>query len=109
MSTRREALGALLLPLLPGACAPHGAAPRSPAPPPAEGLQICQMGFDLARGDEVLATTQDYPRMLTTFKQRERREGIVLRSPSSSTALTRLPSSTRFCTAVERVIRNGTL
>ncbi|HEU0036178.1 MAG TPA: aminotransferase class V-fold PLP-dependent enzyme [Kofleriaceae bacterium] len=44
-----------------------------------EGLQICQMGIDLQRGDEVLATTQDYPRMLTTFKQRERREGIVLR------------------------------
>ena len=44
-----------------------------------EGLQICQMGFDLTRGDEVLATTQDYPRMITTFKQRERREGIVLR------------------------------
>jgi isopenicillin-N epimerase len=44
-----------------------------------EGLQICQMGLDLARGDEVLATTQDYPRMITTFKQRERREGIVLR------------------------------
>jgi len=44
-----------------------------------EGLQICQLGFDLARGDEVLTTTQDYPRMVTTFRQRERREGIVLR------------------------------
>jgi len=44
-----------------------------------EGLQICQFGFDLARGDEVLTTTQDYPRMITTFKQRERREGIVLK------------------------------
>jgi isopenicillin-N epimerase len=44
-----------------------------------ESLQICQLGHDLARGDEVLTTTQDYPRMLTTFKQRERREGIVLR------------------------------
>jgi len=44
-----------------------------------EGLQICQMGFDLVRGDEVLCTTQDYPRMITTFQQRERREGIVLR------------------------------
>lgn len=43
-----------------------------------EGLQICQFGFDLQRGDEVLTTTQDYPRMLTTFKQRERREGIKL-------------------------------
>ncbi len=44
-----------------------------------EGLQTCQFGFDLEPGDEVLATNQDYPRMLTTFRQRERREGIVLR------------------------------
>jgi selenocysteine lyase/cysteine desulfurase len=44
-----------------------------------EGLQICQLGIDLARGDEVLAMKQDYPRMLATFQQRERREGIVLR------------------------------
>lgn len=44
-----------------------------------EGLQICQLGFDLAPGDEVLTSTQDYPRMLATFRQRERREGIVLR------------------------------
>jgi len=44
-----------------------------------ESLQICQLGFDLEPGDEVLTTTQDYPRMLTTFRQRERREGIVLR------------------------------
>jgi selenocysteine lyase/cysteine desulfurase len=44
-----------------------------------ESLQICQFGFDLVPGDEVLTTTQDYPRMITTFKQRERREGIVLR------------------------------
>ena len=43
-----------------------------------ESLQTCQFGFDLARGDEVLTTTQDYPRMITTFKQRQRREGIVL-------------------------------
>jgi len=44
-----------------------------------ESLQILQFGHDLQAGDEVLTTTQDYPRMLTTFKQRERREGIVLR------------------------------
>jgi selenocysteine lyase/cysteine desulfurase len=44
-----------------------------------ESLQICQFGFDLEPGDEVLTTNQDYPRMITTFKQRERREGIVLR------------------------------
>ncbi len=44
-----------------------------------ESLQTCQFGHDLASGDEVLTTTQDYGRMLTTFRQRERREGIVMR------------------------------
>jgi selenocysteine lyase/cysteine desulfurase len=44
-----------------------------------ESLQILQFGFDLQPGDEVLTTTQDYGRMITTFKQRERREGIVLK------------------------------
>ena len=44
-----------------------------------EGLQICQNGIDLQPGDEVLTTTQDYGRMINTFKQRERREGIVLK------------------------------
>jgi selenocysteine lyase/cysteine desulfurase len=44
-----------------------------------EGLQICQSGFDLKRGDEVLTTNQDYPRMITTWRQRERREGVVMR------------------------------
>lgn len=44
-----------------------------------EALQICQFGFDLRAGDEVLTSTHDYPRMLTTFRQRERRDGIVMR------------------------------
>ncbi len=43
-----------------------------------EGLQILQFGFDLSAGDEVLCTTHDYPRMINTFRQRERREGIRL-------------------------------
>lgn len=43
-----------------------------------ESLQIAQLGIDLKSGDEVLTTTQDYGRMLTTFEQRERREGIKL-------------------------------
>jgi selenocysteine lyase/cysteine desulfurase len=43
-----------------------------------ESLENVQQGFDLAPGDEVLTTTQDYPRMLTTWKQRERRNGIKL-------------------------------
>ena len=44
-----------------------------------ESLQICQLGLDFKPGDEVLTTDQDYPRMLSTFRQRARREGIVLR------------------------------
>jgi isopenicillin-N epimerase len=44
-----------------------------------ESLQTMQFGIDLQSGDEVLTTTQDYGRMITTFKQRERREGIVLK------------------------------
>ncbi|MCH8286752.1 aminotransferase class V-fold PLP-dependent enzyme [candidate division KSB1 bacterium] len=44
-----------------------------------EGLQICQLGIDLNRGDEVLTTTQDYGRMINTWKQRERREGLVMK------------------------------
>lgn len=44
-----------------------------------ESLQICQFGIDLARGDEVLTTTHDYPRMISTFRQRELREGILLK------------------------------
>jgi selenocysteine lyase/cysteine desulfurase len=44
-----------------------------------EALQILQMGFDLRAGDEVVISTQDYPHMLQTWRQRERRDGIVLR------------------------------
>src|SRR4051812_5488685 len=44
-----------------------------------ESLEICLMGMDLKPGDEILTTTQDYPRMLTTLRQRERREGLVLK------------------------------
>lgn len=43
-----------------------------------ESLQICQLGLDLKAGDEVVTTTQDYPRMLATFRQMERRNGIKL-------------------------------
>lgn len=44
-----------------------------------EGLQICQLGTDLNKGDELLTTNQDYPRMITTWKQRERRDGLVMK------------------------------
>jgi len=41
-----------------------------------ESLQIAQDGLDLKPGDEVLTTHQDYPRMLTTWDQRQRRDKI---------------------------------
>ncbi|MBI2402440.1 MAG: aminotransferase class V-fold PLP-dependent enzyme [Gemmatimonadetes bacterium] len=44
-----------------------------------EALEICQLGLDLKPGDEVLTTDHDYPRMLTTWEQRVRRDGIVLK------------------------------
>lgn len=47
-----------------------------------ESLQICEFGFDLEAGDEVITTDQDYPRMVNTFRQRVRREGIVLKQIS---------------------------
>src|SRR6202167_1493241 len=47
-----------------------------------ESLENAQYGVDLKAGDEVLTTNQDYPRMLETFKQRQRREGIVLKTIS---------------------------
>jgi selenocysteine lyase/cysteine desulfurase len=44
-----------------------------------ESLEILLMGLDFKPGDEILTTTQDYGRMLTTLRQRERREGLVLK------------------------------
>src|SRR5215813_2258388 len=44
-----------------------------------ESLEILLMGMDFKPGDEILTTTQDYPRMVTTLHQRERREGLVLK------------------------------
>lgn len=44
-----------------------------------EGMEACQLGIDLVPGDEVLASDQEYPRMIATFRQRARRDGIVLR------------------------------
>jgi selenocysteine lyase/cysteine desulfurase len=41
-----------------------------------EALQIAQLGLDLRPGDEVLTTNQDYPRMLATWDQRARRDGV---------------------------------
>ncbi|MFH1731441.1 MAG: aminotransferase class V-fold PLP-dependent enzyme [Planctomycetota bacterium] len=44
-----------------------------------ESMEICQFGIDLRPGDEVLTTNAEYFRMLMTFRQRERRDGAVLK------------------------------
>jgi selenocysteine lyase/cysteine desulfurase len=50
-----------------------------------ESLENCIFGLDLKPGDEILTTNQDYPRMLTTWRQRERRDGVVLKTISFPT------------------------
>lgn len=45
-----------------------------------EAGQIPIMGLDLNRGDEVVITNQDYPRLISSWRQREKRDGIVLRT-----------------------------
>jgi len=44
-----------------------------------EALEIMILGRDLKAGDEILVTNQNYGRMLTTWDQRVRREGIVVK------------------------------
>jgi selenocysteine lyase/cysteine desulfurase len=47
-----------------------------------EGMETLILGVDLRRGDEVIATDQNYPRMLNAWDQRARREGIVVKRVS---------------------------
>jgi isopenicillin-N epimerase len=44
-----------------------------------EAGEIPIMGFDLKPGDEVVTTNQDYPRLVGSWKQRVKRDGIVLK------------------------------
>ncbi len=70
-----------------------------------ESLETLLLGMNFKPGDEVLTTTQDYPRMLTTLRQREQREGLVLK-------LIKIPISpanmNEIAEAVERGITNRT-
>lgn len=66
-----------------------------------EALQAVQFGMPLQRGDEVLTTTQDYPSMIGAWKQRERRDGIVLRFVSFPSPP---PSADDLVQRVERAI-----
>lgn len=37
------------------------------------------MGLELERGDEIIITNMDYPKLITAWRQREKREGIVVK------------------------------
>jgi isopenicillin-N epimerase len=47
-----------------------------------ESNEIMIFGLDLKAGDEVVVSNQNYGRMITAWKQRERRDGIVLKQVS---------------------------
>jgi selenocysteine lyase/cysteine desulfurase len=47
-----------------------------------ESLETLTFGIDLKAGDEVVVTNQNYPRMLTAWEQRARRDGIVVKTIS---------------------------
>jgi len=47
-----------------------------------ESLETLIFGIDLKPGDEVIQTNQNYPRMITSWDQRARREGIVVKRVS---------------------------
>jgi selenocysteine lyase/cysteine desulfurase len=47
-----------------------------------EALETLILGIDLQAGDEVVLTNQNYPRMITTWEQRARRDGIVVKQIS---------------------------
>lgn len=44
-----------------------------------EALETVIFGLNLSKGDEVVLARQDYPNMINAWKQREKREGIVLK------------------------------
>jgi len=50
------------------------------------------LGLDMKPGDEVVYTTQNYPRMQNTWVQRQRREGIVLKPVKIETPVKSTPS-----------------
>jgi isopenicillin-N epimerase len=66
-----------------------------------EALETMIFGVDLQRGDEVIVTDQNYDRMLTTWEQRERRDGIVLKRVSFPVPL---PDDATFVRAIAAAI-----
>lgn len=44
-----------------------------------EAMETLIFGIDLDKGDEVVITDQNYPRMVTSWEQRARRDGIIVK------------------------------
>ncbi len=44
-----------------------------------EALDNIIFGLDFVKGDEVILTKQDYPNMINAWKQREKRDGIIIK------------------------------
>jgi selenocysteine lyase/cysteine desulfurase len=59
------------------------------------------LGIDLERGDEVIVTTQNYGRMLNTWEQRARRNGIVLKKVKMETPV---PSAKHYVDRIAAAI-----
>jgi selenocysteine lyase/cysteine desulfurase len=66
-----------------------------------EALETLILGIDLKRGDEVIVTDQNYGRMLNTWDQRARREGVVIKSIAFKVPL---PSTKDFVDRVRQAI-----
>jgi len=80
LGPRRETIRAKLAEL--GGCSPEEIAiVRNTT----EALETIIFGLDMRRGDEVLTTNQDYPSMMRAWHQREKREGVVVKTVSIPT------------------------
>jgi selenocysteine lyase/cysteine desulfurase len=66
-----------------------------------EAMETLIFGIDLQRGDEVIITDQNYPRMVTSWEQRARREGIVVRKIAFPIPL---PAPANFVSRVQAAI-----
>lgn len=80
LGPRREAIRSLLAELS-GASAEEIAIVRNTT----EALETVIFGLDLKRGDEVLVTDQEYPSMMRAWRQRQKRDGIAIKSVSIPT------------------------
>ncbi len=80
LGPRRETVRSLLAELS-GASAEEIAIVRNTT----EALETVIFGLDLRPGDEVLVTDQEYPSMMRAWRQRQKRDGIAIRSVSIPT------------------------